>query len=134
MIPFVCFLLALPCMAVVGHDIYFTYLRMERDHITFPEALQWSDLGWLWVEYAPKSYDWVHNSVNPAMWETAFLPLLEQSAVVVALIPAIVVYAYLLAARFTRLWPFADAVKKSAGKYAFERVDQHKGKMKYKRK
>ncbi len=135
MISFILFILALPVAAAVAHDVYFTYIRMEQDNITFPEALQWSDLGWLWVEYAPGSYDWVHKTINPAFWDTVLLPLLEQTAAFVSALPFAIVTLYLLLAYWLGLWPFTLSARKAKkSSYAFDRVDGPKGRIKYKRR
>ena len=134
MIAFICILLILPTLAVAAHDIYIAYGRAEEDAVAALGLIEWSDVGWLWVKYAPESYDWAHKTINPALWDSLVLPVLEQTAALVCLAPALAVYIYLLLARQFGLWPFGDVVKHEKSKYAFDRVDQPKGRMKYKRK
>ncbi|MCB9988042.1 MAG: hypothetical protein H6868_01765 [Rhodospirillales bacterium] len=132
----ICFLLALPFLAVLGHDVYIAYGRAEEDYMMILETFQWSDLGWLWVQYAPDSYDWVKASLNPAVWEGVVGPLLEQTAALVFAVPALVVYVYLIVAKLVGLWPYngdAALARKSKGNYAFDRTDKPKGSFKYKR-
>ena len=132
----ICILLALPFLAAIGHDIY---LAVNVEELTVKEPTL-SDLGWLWVNYHPPSYNWALANTDPQVWQNYVAPLLRQTAVVVTGVPAATLYAVLFVLRLFAFWPFTDATpvfgkraRLQKGKGAFGRKTPA-GRMKYKRK
>ncbi len=136
---FLCFLLLIPAMAILGHDVYLAYTKIEQDA---SQPFHLSDVGWLWVTYSPASYDWLHDSVDPEIWTAVFSPLMRATALLVAVIPAVAVYVTSLILKLmdpgtisiaTRIFTGKGAKLKKGG-YAFKGLDKEKGRVKYKRK
>jgi hypothetical protein len=132
-IPILCFLLALPVLAALGHDIYITY--QDQD---FTRAMMFSDVGYLWTHYEPGSYKWAQDNIDKATWDSFLTPLLEQSTVIIAAIPAVIVYSLLLILKLLNLPPFSDGVRvgkgHKKGNFAYSNTDKSKGRFKYNRK
>lgn len=128
-----CFLLVLPIFAVLGHDIYATYKDQD-----FSKTMMFSDVGYLWTRYEPDTYKWAQNNVDQETWDNILTPVLEQTSLLVAAIPAIVVFSLLLILRLFNLPPFASDVSVQKGhrksRFSFGSGDRSKGPMKYKRK
>ena len=132
-IPILCFLLALPVLAALGHDIYITY--QDQD---FSKPMMFSDVGYLWVHYEPDSYKWAQENVSQGTWDSFLTPFLEQTTVVMAAVPAAIVYSLLLILKLCNLPPFSDGVRvgrgHKKGKFAYGNTDKSKGRFKYNRK
>ncbi len=129
-----CFLLALPALAALGHDIYITY--QDQD---YTRAMMFSDVGFLWVEYWPEGYKWAQDNIDQEYWDGFLTPLLEQTTVIVAAAPAVLVYILLLFLKLFNLPPFSDGTKTfgkygKKGAFSFSGGDKSKGKFRYKRK
>jgi hypothetical protein len=130
-----CFLLVLPIFAVLGHDIYVTY--QDQD---FTKPMMFSDVGYLWTNYEPDTYEWARKNIDPGTWEHVVTPFLEQTSVIMAAVPALVVFTLLLILRLFKLPPFAPEVKVKKGHkksdFSFGSGDRGKGKerISYKRK
>ncbi len=90
---FVLFFLFLPFAAAIGHDLYVNYyldddklrdlknLRPEVDDFLF------SDLGWVWNEYAPNRLEVLKDSFSPSTWEAFILPILAMPTMLVTFFP-----------------------------------------------
>ena len=130
-----CFLLVLPILAALGHDIYVTY--QDQD---FTKRMMFSDVGYLWTNYDPDTYEWAKKNVDQDTWDNLVTPFLEMTSVIVAAIPALVIFSLLLILRFLKLPPFAPDVKvkkgHKKGDFSFGSGDRGKSKTKisYKRK
>jgi hypothetical protein len=125
-----CFLLALPPLAVLGHDVYLAYYGpdMKPDH-----AIQLSDVGWLLKTYTPDAHQWLVDNTDKDVWDKYVGPLLEQTALFVALPP------FLLAAFITLViklvnWRPAGGGKFKGKKSGIAFGEEKGGKTKYKRK
>lgn len=129
-----CFLLALPALAALGHDIYITY--QDQD---FTKTMMFSDVGFLWTRYGPESYKWAQDNLGKETWDGFLTPLLEQTTVIVAVIPALLVYTLLLLLKLLNFPPFSDGTKtfghfRKKGNFSFSGTDKSQGKFRYKRK
>ena len=108
-----CFLLLLPFFAVVGHDLYANYLsdeskiaKLEAYDID-PASYQGSDLGYLIVKYAPGAYEYGKELVGEPNWNKWIDPILRLYSFVVALVPALLFFIWLLISRIFDIWPFS---------------------------
>jgi hypothetical protein len=119
---FFCFLLLIPFLAAIGHDLYVAYYsdpekvaKLEMLDID-PQAYQVSDAGYLLLHYAPGFYEDARTTIGEASWMKYVDPVLKQYTFVVALIPAVLFYFYLLVAFVIGLPPFSGSrfVKKAA--------------------
>lgn len=109
-----CFLLLLPFLAAIGHDLYAAYYsdpekvaKLEALDID-PQSYQVSDAGYLLVHYAPKFYEDARLTVGEETWVKYLDPILKQYTFVVALIPAVIFYLYLLFAFVLGIPPFSS--------------------------
>jgi hypothetical protein len=92
------FILALPALAVLGHDAYLFYLNQSQGFML-------SATGFLWTRYHPESFTLVKDSVEPQTWENiAFI--LEQKALFVALGFAFFFYFIIAILQLLRVGPF----------------------------
>jgi hypothetical protein len=108
-----CFLLLLPFFAVVGHDLYANYLsdeskitKLEAFEID-PSAYQGSDIGYLIVKYMPALYENGKIMIGEETWVKWVDPILRLYSFVVALVPALLFFIWLLISRIFDIWPFA---------------------------
>jgi len=137
----ICILLALPVLAVLGHDVYYAINKSEigLDN-TFQQAQdRFSALGWLWVKYAPQFYDLVRTSVDQDIWIKYVTPVLRQKAILVTAVPALTVYALLGVLKFFGLYPFAgngiiNIARRKKSSYAVDPLSPKGKAMKYRRK
>jgi hypothetical protein len=87
------FLLILPFLAAVGHDLYINYYLDEdklRDLQNLRPSLKdflISDLGWVWNKYAPTGMEIFKDTVQPGTWENIFLPILQKPTMLITAIP-----------------------------------------------
>jgi hypothetical protein len=132
-----CFILLLPVLAALAHDFYASYAntpekRTELEALQVePEGFMTSDLGYLFVTYARDQFDAAREGMDPVLWDSFINPVLELPTFVVAGIPALVFFAYLLIAWPLGLKPFdsrhqtkankLDRFGKKAGGYKFTR-------------
>lgn len=128
-----CFILAIPAFAALGHDIYLTY--QDQD---FTKTMMFSDVGYLWTTYSPESYAWAKDHIDPGTWEVFLTPFLEQTTVLIALIPAILTFIIAMLLKIFNLPPFAQSAKAGKGpkgkNFSFGSGDRNQGQFKYKRK
>ncbi len=138
-----CFLLLLPFFLVVGHDLYANYLSDESKKTKLeafdidPSAYQSSDLGYLIVKYVPNAYEKGTALIGEKNWSTWVDPVLRLYSFVVALVPALLFFVWLLISRIFDIWPFAGA-RPMARKDVYGRKTtnqaQPAGQFKYKRR
>lgn len=109
-----CFLLLIPFFAAIGHDVYVAYYsdpakvaKLEALDID-PQDYQVSDAGYLLLQYAPNFYEDARVTVGEEKWVKYFDPILEQYTFVVALVPAVLFYLYLLFAFVLGIPPFSS--------------------------
>ncbi len=107
------FLLLLPFLAAIGHDLYASYYAPEEirtrvvEHYDIdPGAYKISDAGYLLVTYAPETFETLRASVGPERWMKWVDPILRLYTFVVALIPLAVFLTWLLISRILDVWPF----------------------------
>ena len=132
------FVISTPTLAVLGHDIYKAYNNTE---LTGTDRFYLSDLGWLWTEYHPKTYNWVMENTDAVIWNSTIDPLLEQSALYVALAPFLLFISILLFMKIFGLGPyegeglsiFKNTKLNKKGEFSFRRNETAK-RTKYKRK
>lgn len=139
-----CFLLLLPFFLVVGHDLYANYYadegkrtRLEAFDID-PAAYQSSDLGYLIVKYMPGVYENAKTLIGEQSWVKWVDPVLRLYSFVVALIPALLFFVWLLISRIFDIWPFAGS-SPSSGRperdvYGRKTSAPQAGQFKYKRR
>ena len=132
-----CFLVAIPALAVLGHDVYLAYSSEEMD---FAEKFYLSDLGWLWVTYGPDTYNWAIANIDESLWKGFVDPLLQQSAFYVAAAPAVSVYFILVLMKLFGLGQFESgggklfSGKGSKSDFSFREDAPAKKSTRYKRK
>lgn len=146
------FLLLLPFLAAIGHDIYASYYAPDEERNKLiqyydidPEAYKISDAGYLLVTYAPSAYDAMRETVGPERWSKWVDPILQLYTFVVALFPLAIFLTWLFISRILDVWPFMGnnirATKRtpSQNSQSSDRLNQiskrnsEKGKFKYKR-
>ncbi len=131
------FILALPALAVLGHDVYIAY---NNTNLEVADRFYLSDLGWLWVNYSPDSYDWVVRSTDAVIWNSIVDPLLQKSALYVLGAPFAAFFIITVFMKIFGLGPFEGnglsfsslSVRKK-GKFSFD-DNNDKKRSKYKRK
>lgn len=135
----IAFILALPALAVLGHDVYLAYNNTQLD---VTERFYLSDLGWLWVTYHPSSYHWAMDNVDPTLWHSVVDPLLQTSALYVLGAPFAAFVVIVTILKIFGIGPFEgnglnmtmfNAKYKKKKDFSFGAGDKHK-KTKYKRK
>ncbi len=129
-----CFLLALPPLAAIGHDLYMAYGVEDAEGV-----FEFSDLGWIWVNYGAETYNWAQQNLDNVMWGAFIDPVLRQTALIVTLVPALILYTVLGLFKVLGIWPFSGAGirfgrKKTDGKFQFKEGSQKGTQTKYKRK
>ena len=135
------FILALPALSVLGHDVYRAY---NNTALQGADRFAFSDVGWLWIHYSPDSYDWAHNTFDADMWNDIIDPVLQQHAFYVAAVPfalflAIVFFMKLFGLGsfegrgFFQLFGRTGKSKMKKGDFSFSGAGAKK-KAKYKRK
>ncbi len=130
------FILSLPFLAALTHDIYVAYDTYGDEWIQYFHP---SDLGWVWTQYAADSHDQARDSFGPDLWIAFVLPVLQQKTMFIAAIPLLIFGVVHVIMWVTGKGPYegrglmAPSVKKSKGT---ERVSARPGntKFKYKRK
>ena len=126
-ISLILFILALPILAVIGHDLYVTY--QDQD---FSKAMMLSDVGYLWRNYAPGAFEWAENNIDKSTWSGLIVPVLEQTAAVVAAIPFLLTLAIaMLLKAIEGSGSFKGTKRKS---FSFGSGENKKGRFTYKRK
>ncbi len=84
-----CFVLLLPALACLGYDGYMYYLSLEEDKGL---PFSFTDLGYLWVTYAPDSHDWALDLIGKQAWGNIVSPVLQLPAVLIFLLLALPFY------------------------------------------
>lgn len=114
-----CFLLLIPFFLAIGHDFWANYYstqeqktRLESFEID-PTAYQGSDVGYLFVTYAPSFYENTRTVVGEEVWTKWIDPVLRLYTAVVALIPAVLFAIWLLISRIFDIWPFNGPINLS---------------------
>lgn len=127
------FLLVLPPLAALGHDLYVAYGGEEGIDINKP--FKFSELGWLWKEYSVETLESVRSSFDPATWTAYIVPVLKTEAVIATAVPAAIFFAIMLAMKIVRSGKFAmlAASKGNKGGFAHE-PDKKAAPLKYRRK
>lgn len=111
---FFLFILLLPFLAAIGHDVYYSYFsddekieQIEQMDID-PNAFKLSDLGWVWQTYHPGSLAQAKNEIAPEIWKEKIDPILQNYTFVVALAPFLMGSIFCLLARILGVWPFTQ--------------------------
>lgn len=133
------FLLVLPPLAALGHDLYLAYGKTEEIDISAPFHL--SDLGWLWKTYSGDTLRIAKASFDPATWQDVVLPVLKTDAVLAAGLPALIFFVTILTLKVMRSGAFAikmgagggGKMKKKGGDFGYG-ADRKAAPLKYKRK
>lgn len=131
-ISLLCFILVIPIFAVLGHDAYMSYHSED-----FTKPMMLSNVGWLWSNYLPDSFQWVQDNVSKETWLYRIVPLIKIKSVIVAAIPALVTFTILILLRIFNLPPFRDEVrgsKRNKTNFSFSDGQGKRGQIKYKRK
>ncbi len=141
MLVLLCFLLALLPLAALSHDLYLAYQEAEKAHIEFGDKpISFSDIGFIWVQYSPDTYDWARRNMAPQTWKNMVDPVLQQTALIVTAIPGSVLAVILVIFRLLKDVPFmvrlrtSGRQKKVKGGIAIQGIQKSKKKMTYKRK
>lgn len=85
-VQFFLFLVTLPLLAAIGHDLYFFYENPDQ-------GFKLSALGFLWTQYSPESYQWVATNLSEGIWKLVTKILTFEAAIVTF---AIAAFVYLL--------------------------------------
>lgn len=115
-----CFILLIPFLAAIGHDIYANYYKNEENRAKIeameidPSTYQGSDLGYLLVTYTPELYENSKVALGQENWTAWVDPVLQLYTWIVALIPLAVFLTWLLIARIFDIWPYADYSAKNS--------------------
>lgn len=132
------FILSLPALAALGHDAYLAY---NNTHLEISERFYLSDLGWLWVNYSPETYNWVIENTDAVIWNGFIDPVLGHSAFYVLSAPVAIYLGIIFIMKIFGLGffeghglfkPSVKAVKKK-GNFSFSGGGSAK-KVKYRRK
>lgn len=86
-----CFILAIPFLAALGHDAYITYQDQNYD-----QPMKFSQVGWLLQTYAPDSLGITKDSVEPTTWDTVITPVLKMRTVILTGVPFLGTLALIL--------------------------------------
>lgn len=120
-------ILAVPALAALGHDLWMMTDPAKRGwDITRPFEL--SDLGWLWVTYAPDSFRFFHEFLPDWMWKGLVDPVLRSSSVFVLLVIPVIGFVVFVIKGFTGREKFVSFSFRDPD------ADHDSGRIKYKRK
>jgi len=140
---FMAFLFTLLAAAAVGHDIWHAANDPKGLDNLDVNNLPFSDLGWVWKTYSIESYNWAHGNIDKNAWSTYIDPILKQKTVVIASIPAAVMFALMFILKLFGWWPFEgqgwlfskQQIFKKSKDYAFkDPLGKKAQKVKYKRR
>ncbi len=108
-----CFLLLLPFFATVAHDFYASNklnasnkMRLEIYDID-PKAYQASDFGYILSTYTPAPFQMAKDMIGERDWNVWVDPVLRIYTFVIALIPAVLFFVWLVISRIFDIWPFS---------------------------
>lgn len=132
-------LLSLLPLAALGHDLYMAYGK--DGEIDLSQPFQLSYVGWLWQTYSPDTFRITRSNFEPETWARWIRPILEQSALIITLIPPSIIFAIVLVLKIVRSGLFMlkmktgpAASKVSKAGFAAPRLEKQKGPIKYTRK
>lgn len=137
-----CFLIFLPVLISLANDVYLSFYAETRSVIAQPEnaleavqqvdvqKFRMADFGYSMNYYAPDLLENLRNSTNPETWSQYISPVMQQSGTIVFLVPALLIYSYLIFAWAFGIWPHHYARGSKARTYG----KPSKGGMKYKRR
>ena len=101
-----CFILLIPFFLAIAHDLYANYylnpvnkVRLEAFDID-PKAYQVSDTGYLFMRYTPEAFETTRNALGEEFWVRWVDPVLRLYTYVVALIPAVLFFIWLIVSKF----------------------------------
>ncbi|MBU0801024.1 MAG: hypothetical protein KKA05_08455 [Alphaproteobacteria bacterium] len=125
--------LSLPALAVLGHDLYMAY--GQNDEVDLSEPFRLSYVGWLWETYSMDTLRIMRSVFEPDTWRTWIRPVLEQTALLVTIIPPAVIFAIVITLKVMRSGLFMIKMKTGGSKgYASKDIDKKKAPIKYSRK
>ena len=135
------FILALPALAVLGHDSYLAYTNTQYE---LAERFYLSDLGWLWKTYHIESMEWARFAFEPEVWSQFIDPILEQKALLIMGFPFLVAVFSFITMKILGVGPYEGqglkmmlartGKKKKSKDFSFTDVTGPKKRAKYKRK
>lgn len=109
-----CFLLLIPFFLTLGHDLYGNFYKNDESRARLeafeidPTAYRGSDVGYLFVTYAPNFYEKSKDFIGQENWIRWIDPILRLYTFIVALVPATLFFIWLLISRIFDIWPFAE--------------------------
>ena len=111
------FILFIPFLAAVGHDIYMNYFstpekikQVERLQIDI-DGYVMSDTGWIWHEYSKDTINAVRDAVPTEIWDSYINPILELPTMLVCGIPLVLAILFLVISFALGVGPFAHRGK-----------------------
>lgn len=132
------FILLIPALAALGHDIYINFFenseklaKIEALDIE-PEKFQFSDMGYLWLTYAPESYELARENTTPSLWSPGLNMILSLPSIVIGAIPAAIFSVIMIFINLLRANPFKRGI--SAAGHPNRENSRNKGSIKYTRK
>ncbi len=126
-------------LGVLAHDLYLAYQDAEQSNVQFGDKpLRFSDIGWLWIQYSPDTYDWARRAVAPDTWQKLIDPVLGQTALIVTCVPPALLAVLLFLLKLFKNVPFVSRLsgggRAKGGSISLHGVDKTKNRMNYKRK
>ncbi len=91
-------------LAALGHDLYLWYDKYE-DFMEY-DKIVWSDIGYLFVNYAPDFYDDMQDMIGAEMWNSYMIPIMEANAIIFSAVLPGLMLVYLGIAKVFWLWPY----------------------------
>lgn len=129
-----CFLLALPAFAALGHDGWKLYQHYEEKKEI---KVDFSDVGYLWETYSKDTYDMARAEVKPETWTALVAPVLSQTSALVGLFPAALTFVMAIILKLFNKGPFGDTVRvakgQKKGSFEYKGLEEKKTRMKYKK-
>lgn len=122
------FVLALPALAALGHDIYLYYNNPDM-------GFKFAALGFIWTNYHPESYKWTVEQTQPMGYWDSINSLLAQKAFFVGLAFAGIFYVLIGILKLLGVGAEKELKSFSGNKRVDEMLGRKKaGGFKYKRK
>ena len=128
----------IPAIFVLLHDLYIAYVNTLVNETT---RFHFSDLGWMWVNYAPASYDWVLEHTDDMIWNHIIDPVLGTETFYLSIIPGTLYGLTAITVRVLGLGRHAgkglDLSRRFTGDFGHKKPPpsrQGRNKIKYKRK
>jgi hypothetical protein len=130
-----CFLLALPAFAALGHDGWKLYQHYEEKNEI---KVDFSDVGYLWQTYSKGTFEMAHTEIKPETWTAFVAPVLSQTSAVVGLFPAALAMMIAFVLKLFNKGPFGDTVKvakgQKKGSFEYRGLEEKKSRVKYKKR